>query len=118
MYTRSERPERQQRQNREPRRVGTEVSLHSRQQHQIYENQECEPVQRLRHHQTLSRGAVACVWPARADADRYNERDENFPVAFDRLSRESGIGNAEDSQDEHQAERQFVKPEARALALD
>jgi hypothetical protein len=101
VHARSKRAERQQGEDRESGRVGAEIPLHCRQQQHVYDNDECEPVQRLRRNQAPAGGGVARVVPAGADADQHNEGNEDFPVGLDRLPRESRVGNPEDGQDQH-----------------
>jgi hypothetical protein len=64
--------------------------------------------------QTPPVGSVAGVLPAGTDADQYDEWDEDFPVALDRLPREGRVGNSEDCQNQHKRERQFIEPKAKS----
>jgi hypothetical protein len=52
------------------------------------------------------------VWPARRDANQSNQRRQQFPKAGDRLFRETCVGDAYQCQDQNQAERQLLEPEA------
>jgi len=117
MHAGGEGAERQQGENSETRGGGGEIALDTCQQQHVHHDEERQPVQRLGHNQSHSRGTVGRALPAGADADQRDQRRQELPVAGDRLFRKTGIGDADHGQDQHQAERQLSDPEVQVPRL-
>src|SRR5271169_1381645 len=111
LYARGKSAERQKSENGQACCLGAEYPLHTRQQQHVHYQKKRKPVQRLRRYQSKLRGAVSRAVPSRADTNQRDERRQDFPIAGNRLFRETRIGDADRGEDQHQAEGEFPHPE-------